>query len=268
MAVLVDLDDESDQPHGFQHDKPVWKAEPEDRPPRPPSSPSPESGSGVGPAGMADNPNLNSVTEALGCYPIIVTIAASLDLNSIDSLARTCRQARAALIQYRSILIKSSLRCVNEPLPVDPEQTLRYRARAGNWYYMEDTSRTSYGGKPGDCARDLVELVKPPLDPTTPLTSPAMQSKICRCESGVWLCQTCGRSIRSADHEYKGWCGWCSRVIPGQKDLERDARLRQELQEEQLGRGGRADETVSGTLGSSCPTSPPSFSSSVALRGR
>ncbi|KAL8376323.1 hypothetical protein RB595_007422 [Gaeumannomyces hyphopodioides] len=258
MAVFVDLGDESDQPQDFQHGKPVWKPEPEDRPPRPPS-PMPEPESGAGPDGMAGNPNLNSVTEALGCYPIIVAIAASLDLNSIDSLARTCRQARSALIQYRSILIKSSLRCFNEPLPVDPEQTLRYRARAGNWYYMEDTSRTSYGGKPGDCARDLVgechkcgqvvcrncaikppapivlrdrhrrlcktctkapitELVKPPLDPTTPLASPVMQSKICRCESGVWLCQTCGRSIRGADHEYKGlwrWRGQYGEVLGG-----------------------------------------------------
>lgn len=258
MAVFVDLDDESDQPQDFQHGKPVWKPEPEDRQPRPPS-PMLESESGAGPAGMVANPNLNSVTEALGCYPIIVAIAASLDLNSIDSLARTCRQARSALIQYRSILIKSSLRCFNEPLPVDSEQTLRYRARAGNWYYMEDTSRTSYGGKPGDCARDLVgechkcgqvvcrncaikppapivlrdrhrrlcktctkapiaELVKPPLDPTTPLASPSMQSKICRCESGVWLCQTCGRSIRSADHEYKGlwrWRGQYGEVLGG-----------------------------------------------------
>ncbi|KAL8344636.1 hypothetical protein RB601_004920 [Gaeumannomyces tritici] len=258
MAVFVDLEDGPDQPQDFQHGKPVWKPEPEDRPPRPPS-PMPESESGAGQAVMAGNPNLNSVTEALGCYPIIVVIAASLDLNSIDSLARTCRQARSALIQYRSSLIKSSLRCFNEPLPVDPEQTLRYRARAGNWYYMEDTSRTSYSGKPGDCARDLVgechkcgqvvcrncaikppapivlrdrhrrlcntctkapitELVKPPLDPTTPLASPAMQSKICRCESGVWLCQTCGRSIRGADHEYKGlwrWRGQYGEVLGG-----------------------------------------------------
>lgn len=66
MAVFVDLDHESDQGHELQHDKPVWKAEPEDRPLRPPS---PESESGVSPAGMADNPNLNSFTEALGCYP-------------------------------------------------------------------------------------------------------------------------------------------------------------------------------------------------------
>ena len=86
-----------------------------------------------------------------------MAIAADIDLNTLDNLSRTCRQVRAGLLQYRSMLIKSTLHCSNEDLPVDPDETLRYRARAGNWFYMEDTSRAgNYNGKAGQCARDKV----------------------------------------------------------------------------------------------------------------
>jgi hypothetical protein len=54
------------------------------------------------------------------------------------------------------MLLVSTLHCTNEDMPVDPEDVLRYRARAGNWFYMEDQSRTGYTGKTGHCARDMV----------------------------------------------------------------------------------------------------------------
>jgi len=86
-----------------------------------------------------------------------MSVAANLDLNSLDSLSRTCRQIHEGVLQYRKMLLVSTLHCVNEHLPVDPEETLRFRARAGNWFYMEDTpGRTGYNGKSGQCARDLV----------------------------------------------------------------------------------------------------------------
>ncbi len=85
-----------------------------------------------------------------------MVVASCIDLNTLDNLSRTCRQVRAGLLQYRKMLLASTLNCCNEALPVDGEETLRYRARAGNWYYMEDTSRTSYSGKSGECARDMV----------------------------------------------------------------------------------------------------------------
>ena len=92
-----------------------------------------------------------------GDTSVVMAVAAHLDLNDLDSLSRTCRGVHDSLLQYRSILLKSTVHCVNEELPVDPESTLRYRARAGNWYYMEDTSRSSYyNGKAGSCARDMV----------------------------------------------------------------------------------------------------------------
>lgn len=85
-----------------------------------------------------------------------MSVAASIDLNTLDNLSRTCRQIRAGLLQHRKILLASTLHCSNEHLPVDPEETLRYRARAGNCFYMEDAGRSNYSGKSGQCARDLV----------------------------------------------------------------------------------------------------------------
>ncbi|KFA63846.1 hypothetical protein S40285_04468 [Stachybotrys chlorohalonatus IBT 40285] len=101
-----------------------------------------------------DPPVRTAVTEAFQCYPIVVAVASSIDLNTLDSLARTSRQIHNGLIQYRSILMTSTLRCCNEDMPVDRDETFRYRARAGNWHYMEDGR--NYNGKSGDCARDLV----------------------------------------------------------------------------------------------------------------
>jgi len=87
---------------------------------------------------------------------IVMAIAAWIDLNTLDNLSRTCRSIRQGLLQYRKMLLVSTLHCSNEDLPVDREDTLRYRARAGNWFYMQDIGRSNYTGKSGECARDLV----------------------------------------------------------------------------------------------------------------
>ncbi|TQN70715.1 hypothetical protein CSHISOI_04715 [Colletotrichum shisoi] len=177
----------------------------------------------------------SAATEAFGCYPIVMSIAEHIDLNTLDSLARTSRQVRRGLLQYRSILLSSTLHCSNEGTPVDPESTFRFRARAGNWYYMEDGR--NYNGKSGSCARDLNCAIKPPahnalrerhrrlcnpcikdpiaslvnsaLEPETPLLDDAVRREICRCDiDGVWLCQPCGRSMRGDDHEYQRIWKW------------------------------------------------------------
>ncbi|KAH6874710.1 hypothetical protein B0T10DRAFT_201940 [Thelonectria olida] len=190
----------------------------------------------------------SAATDALQCYPIAIAVAASIDLNTMDALSRTCRVIHHGLLQYRTILLASTLHCRNEAVPVDPSETFRYRARAGNWFYMEDGR--NYSGKSGDCARDLVgecrrcsevicrncaikppasnalrerhrrlckscvhapiaTLIKPPLDPELPVTSESVQRAVCRCdEEGVWLCQPCGRSIRGADSEYQRIWRW------------------------------------------------------------
>ncbi|KND88352.1 hypothetical protein TOPH_06979 [Tolypocladium ophioglossoides CBS 100239] len=190
----------------------------------------------------------NAITNALSCYPIIVAIASSIDLNTLDALARTSRDIHDGLIQYRTILLTSTLRCSNETLPVNRDELLRYSARASNWHYMEDGR--SYNGKSGDCAHDMVDecrkcgevicrncaikppapvalrerhsrlcitcarapigiLTHPPLDADTPFSSEAVQRAVCKCDTtGVWLCQPCGRSIRGADHEYQRIWRW------------------------------------------------------------
>lgn len=97
---------------------------------------------------------------------IATAIASSLDLTDLDNLSRTCRAAHQALLQYRGALVARALRCVNEDLPVNPDDTFRYRARASNWHYMEELGRANhrgtlghsggYNGKSGSCARDMV----------------------------------------------------------------------------------------------------------------
>ncbi|KAL7810307.1 hypothetical protein V8C44DRAFT_332899 [Trichoderma aethiopicum] len=203
-----------------------------------------ESGADKGKGVMADS----AMGEAFQCYPIVVGIVSHIDLNTLDALARTCRLIHDGLIQYRTSLMAATLRCSREAVPVDPEQTLRYRARASDWNYMDDGR--NYSGKAGSCARDLVTecrrcadvicrncAIKPPLstalrerhrrlcvtcakapiaalaspalDPSLPLDSDAVQRAICQCDTeGVWLCQPCGHSIRNADHDYKGIWRW------------------------------------------------------------
>lgn len=87
-------------------------------------------------------------------HSVVLSIVSSIDLNSLDSLARTSFYIHNALIQYRQTLLRSTLHCTNEHVPVDRDETLRYRARAINLFYMDDSRNCN--GKSGDCARDLV----------------------------------------------------------------------------------------------------------------
>ncbi|CAN8106122.1 unnamed protein product [Discula destructiva] len=177
MAIFVDLDDDDvDLPqHDHNVTKPVWNGT-SPAPSKPSAvvaarddgdstahndSPSAANAAGTSRSEATHEPAVhespNSMTVALGCYPIVSALASHLDLNDVDSLSRTCRAVHDSLLHSRSVLLRSTLHCSNENVPVDPESTLRYRARAGNWYYMEDTSRTAqYNGKSGSCARDMV----------------------------------------------------------------------------------------------------------------
>ncbi|VUC34780.1 unnamed protein product, partial [Clonostachys rosea] len=164
----------------------------------------------------------NLTTMAFACYPVVAAIVSHIDLNTLDSLARTSFFIHASLIQYRQVLINSTLHCSNEAVPVDHDQVFRYRARASNWEYMQEDGR-NYEAKSGDCARDLVEpcrrcskvicrncaikppapvtlrerhrrlcspctrapiatLAKPPLDPSLPLDAEAVQRALCQCD--------------------------------------------------------------------------------------
>ncbi|KAI1372038.1 hypothetical protein F4677DRAFT_433817 [Hypoxylon crocopeplum] len=163
MALFVDLDEEAEPPQAHRYGlKPEWNGE---RAKQQLSSgtngSAPTDGDGEQSQPPTDreaeNPNEhNGLAEALGCYPIVMAIASSIDLNALHNLSRTCRQVRLALLQYRTTLLAHTLHCVNEDVPIDPEDTFRYRARAGNWYYMEDGRTGDYNGKSGSCARDMV----------------------------------------------------------------------------------------------------------------
>ncbi|KAG9245156.1 hypothetical protein BJ878DRAFT_502801 [Calycina marina] len=211
------------------------------------------------------NPNMTAVAEALGAYPVIIAIVSHIDLNTLDALARTCRQIRANMLQYHDQLIASTLHCENECIESSPEHTFRYRAHAADWYFV-DSGRDAHGvGKVGDCARDMVGgcrrcarivcrncIIKPPAPtlnckrhrrlckscqkaPLSKLTainvlpqcqgamgiSPmvviedSLQRAVCTCPTeGVWLCQPCGRNVRSADVDYEGIWKWRTRYLP------------------------------------------------------
>ncbi|KAH6674277.1 hypothetical protein B0J14DRAFT_589649 [Halenospora varia] len=217
-----------------------------------------------------DNPNKTAFTEALACYPVIISIASHIDLNTLDALSRTCRQVRANLLQFRTQLLQSTLHCENEKVELDPDNTFRYRARAADWYFVDIGRATAVDtGKVGDCARDMVNgcrrcgrvvcrncTIKPPAPvllqhrhrrickacakaPLTSFISPSLEPEqsiilasstknekdtlrkealklsICNCvNEGVWLCQPCGRSLRSADSEYASVWKWRTRYLP------------------------------------------------------
>ncbi|KAG4416748.1 hypothetical protein IFR04_010077 [Cadophora malorum] len=214
-------------------------------------------GNGNRSVGLADeqkereNPNKNlPITEALGCYPVIMSIASHIDLNTLDALSSTCRQVRVNLLQFRTKLISSTIHCDNEDVELDPEHTFRYRARAADWYFVEGGTIGSGAGKFGDCARDMNCTIKPPAPillrhrhrrickacskaplsslisglstptpaqdlPTNPTPTEILKQKICACPTeGVWLCQPCGRSLRSADNEYESIWKWRTRYLP------------------------------------------------------
>ncbi|KAI0164494.1 hypothetical protein GGR52DRAFT_126780 [Hypoxylon sp. FL1284] len=166
MALFVDLDEDPEPPQTHQYPlKPEWNGERArhqlshgtDGSSAPAKGEGEQSQSQQASSRELENANEhNGMAKALGCYPIVMAVASSIDLNTLDSLSKTCRQVRQGLLPYRSTVLAAALRCVNEDVPVNPADTFRYRARAGNWYYMEDGRTGYYNGKSGSCARDLV----------------------------------------------------------------------------------------------------------------
>ncbi|KAF3006122.1 hypothetical protein E8E14_003602 [Neopestalotiopsis sp. 37M] len=179
MAIFVDLDDDDESPslqqgqHVYNHPvqplgAPQWPAQRvADDAPLPhiieqrldtKQKEQNELSSSTNDPTTSQNIFRNAMTEALGCYPVAMAVASSLDLISLDNLSRTCRQIHASLLQYRAPLKSHTLHCEFEDVELDPDDTLRYRARAGNWFYMEElgNSSSNYNGKSGQCARDMV----------------------------------------------------------------------------------------------------------------
>ncbi|KAI0911269.1 hypothetical protein F4823DRAFT_314365 [Ustulina deusta] len=255
MAIFVDLDEECEPPqtqaaiHGewdgertkLQLQQELLAVVNTDAYPRDSSV---VNGGGEAPAAdkdMRENPNRNRMTEALGCYPIVIAIVSWLDLNTLDNLSRTCRQIRENLLQYRGPLVTHTMHCYKEQRPLEPEDNEM------NWYYM--TINESYRRK-GSCARDMVSecrrcarpvcrnciirppglstfrdrhrrlcipctkaplaaLANPPLLPGTSMDADEMRRAMCTCQSDcVWLCHPCGRNILGADQDYRSIWRW------------------------------------------------------------
>ncbi|KAI5359659.1 Putative Zinc finger, FYVE/PHD-type [Septoria linicola] len=105
------------------------------------------------------NPNVNSFTAALSCYPVVASLASYIDLTTLSDLAQTCRQIRANLLQYRVMLIQKTLRCQNELTDLG--------TRLGDAFMVSRDAWSTYGrhgvkvdritsGRVGACARDMV----------------------------------------------------------------------------------------------------------------
>ncbi|KAI0881732.1 uncharacterized protein GGS22DRAFT_196283 [Annulohypoxylon maeteangense] len=167
MALFVDLDEEAEPPQTHHYGlKPQWNGERIQQQLQQLSS----GAEGTAPAKNEEGqsqPNIidrepenlnehNGMAEALGCYPIVMAIASSIDLNTLDNLSKTCRQVRQALLQYRSVVLAHTLHCAYEDVPIDPEATFRYRALAWNLFGTEDGRIGDPSGKSGSCARDMV----------------------------------------------------------------------------------------------------------------
>lgn len=98
-------------------------------------------------------------------YSIVLALASQLDLNSLHDLSSTCRQFRANLLQFRSQLVKHSLRCVNEEQDFGNKLADRFRESQQIWgsngHPAPSTRRQSHtdritSGRVGRCARDMV----------------------------------------------------------------------------------------------------------------
>ncbi|KAL8693963.1 MAG: hypothetical protein Q9218_001321 [Villophora microphyllina] len=171
------------------------------------------------------NPNINGFSAALGCYPIVTQLTQYIDLNTLHALARTCRQFRANLLQYRTRLVQQSLHCENEGAnPID----------RGVFNFSKRTTLAS--GRVGPCARDLVSdcrrcgcvicrncAHKPPSASrlylrhrrlcrvclATPLPQLSRQwQDPCTCPSSVYLCSECGKGLKAADTDYRRLWEW------------------------------------------------------------
>ena len=117
------------------------------------------------------NPNVNSVSAALGCYPyisidqlsyhvitnisdrIIIQITGYIDLNALHSLSLTCRQIRYNLLQYRRRLVQRTLHCENE---AQNASLATLKPSGQKWHILGEAGHL-VSGKVSQCARDLVD---------------------------------------------------------------------------------------------------------------
>ncbi|TQS39109.1 hypothetical protein Golomagni_00370 [Golovinomyces magnicellulatus] len=192
-----------------------------------------------------------SILMALGCYPIVKEIASHLDLNSLDALSSSCRQARVNLLQFRVQLISSTLHCENQRVKIGHEQVLTNigasncardlvgpcqkcnRVVCRNCAMKPTASNTLRYRHRRICSTcsnlDLMTLISPTLKTLSSENDNASEShglkstkvdkdikpNICKCSSvQLWLCKACAQKIRNADTEYQSIWRWSVRFLP------------------------------------------------------
>ncbi|CAD6582895.1 MAG: hypothetical protein ASARMPREDX12_001115 [Alectoria sarmentosa] len=170
MVVFVDLDnDVSDDPHADLNGPRGFSSLRQHRlGHKVTANAPPNSSDGI--SEERPNPNINSFSAALGAYPIVTQLAHSVDLNTIDALARTCRQIRANLLQYRNRLVQQTLHCENE----FRDAKLSESEKPGQKWHILGEAGHLVSGKVSTCARDLVSDCRRTVHtkPLPPRTSP------------------------------------------------------------------------------------------------
>lgn len=90
-------------------------------------------------------------------YSIVSQLACLLDLNTLHDLSRTCRQFRANLLQYRTMLKTLTLCCENDFSDLTALSNGVNHDSAGPRVYRTNKSSSRFtSGKVGPCARDMV----------------------------------------------------------------------------------------------------------------
>ncbi|PBP15336.1 sulfate transporter, partial [Diplocarpon rosae] len=141
---------------------------------------------------------------------------------------------RVNLLQYRTHLLLSTLHCENEDVELDLEHTIRNRARAAGWYFVErgtlgsscraaspsPSTRSVGSGNSGQMlgpgyARHEIEGI-----------GGVVKKKLVRMVKVGACVPECGDErdagtflVKEQEGVARSWCGWCWRVVPGVEDL-------------------------------------------------
>lgn len=91
----------------------------------------------------------NRKRHRLLLHSVAIAIASSIDLNTLDALARTSRGIHNDLIQYRTMLLQSTLRCRNDTPPASDSPS----TSTGHDMKCSNIHQTSFRS----CARDMVD---------------------------------------------------------------------------------------------------------------
>ena len=184
MVLLLDLDDEVPDPHADPNEPAGFLLRQRRPIPRDQKIPAAVATEGYENNKIITEENApfnsnqsNGLAAAVACYPyvnpspsvppsialsyltsaplsIILLLASSIDLNTLHALSLTCRQIRYNLLQYRTRLLQSTLRCENEA-QAHHLGLAALKPEGQKWHILGEAGHL-VSGKVGTCARDLV----------------------------------------------------------------------------------------------------------------